>query len=254
MKQNVILFSCALTAATLLGGCSYRYMGVSQRSCIVIDSRYDAHPDAQAATFMKPYKARVDSLMGPVVGKVARNLNAYQPESELSNLLSDIMVWGGKLYGEKPDFGVYNMGGIRASLIKGNVTYGDILDVAPFENKICFLTLNGTQVLQIFREMTAQGGQGLSHSVRLVMTHDGKLVSAKINGADVDPERDYRIATIDYVAQGNDKMNAFKLKRDLVSPQDESNNARNIIVKYFQEQTAKGQTVDAQVEGRIKIE
>lgn len=49
-------------------------------------------------------------------------------------------------------------------------------------------------------------------------------------------------------------MNAFKLKRDLVSPQDESNNARNIIVKYFKEQTAKGQTVDAQVEGRIKIE
>ena len=32
---------------------------------------------------------------------------------------------------------MYNKGGIRADLTKGDVTYGDILDVAPFENKIC---------------------------------------------------------------------------------------------------------------------
>ena len=31
------------------------------------------------------------------------------------------------------------MGGIRAALAKGKQTVGDVNDMAPFENKICFL-------------------------------------------------------------------------------------------------------------------
>ena len=41
---------------------------------------------------------------------------AHRPESDLSNLLADIMVWAARDYNEKVDFGVYNMGGIRAAL------------------------------------------------------------------------------------------------------------------------------------------
>ena len=43
--------------------------------------------------------------------------------------------------------GVYNMGGMRADLPKGDVTYGDVLNIAPFENKITFATLSGADVL-----------------------------------------------------------------------------------------------------------
>ena len=68
-------------------------------------------------------------------------MHADRPESDLSNLLADILVWAAKDYGESPVLGIYNMGGIRADLTKGDVTYGDVLDVAPFENKICFTTL-----------------------------------------------------------------------------------------------------------------
>ena len=33
-----------------------------------------------------------------------------------------------KYYQEKPDFAIYNMGGIRAALSKGDVTYGELGD------------------------------------------------------------------------------------------------------------------------------
>ena len=72
--------------------------------------------------------------MSPVVGHSAKVMIAERPESPLSNLLSDILVWAGNKYGERPDFGIYNIGGMRASLPQGEVTFGHILEVAPFEN------------------------------------------------------------------------------------------------------------------------
>lgn len=242
-------------AAMLLSCSSSRNATYSvERTRILIDSSYDASPDKAATAFMAPYKAHVDSLMNPIVGYAASNMSSYQPESPLTNLLSDILVWGGQAFNEHPDFAVYNVGGIRASLSKGAVTIGDVLDMAPFENKICFLTLSGSKVLELFRQITAQGGQGVSHSVRLVMDKHGNLLSATINGEPVDKARDYRIVTLDYVAQGNDKMDAFKAKTNVVSPQSEENNIRYIIMNYFRYFMKQGKTVDSKVEGRIKVE
>lgn len=59
-------------------------------------------------------------------------MTRHRPESELSNLLSDILVWGGSQFDEKPVFSVYNMGGIRSNLAKGKITVGDVNDMAHF--------------------------------------------------------------------------------------------------------------------------
>ena len=243
-------------SAMLMGtGCASHYELASvKRTRILVDSRYDAAPDAAAAKFMEPYKHRVDSVMGPVVGEVDHDMTAHRPESDLSNLLADIMVWGAKDYHEKVDFGVYNMGGIRAALSKGKVTYGDVLDIAPFENKICFVTLTGAKVLELFSQMAHMGGEAVSHGVELVFTRDHKLKSARLNGKEIDPKASYRIATLDYLAQGNDKMEAFKSATNVVSPQESSNNTRFIIMNYFKEQTAQGKVVNAHKEGRIRVE
>lgn len=243
-------------SAMLMGtGCASHYELASvKRTRILVDSRYDAAPDAAAAKFMEPYKHQVDSVMGPVVGEVDHDMTAHRPESDLSNLLADIMVWGAKDYHEKVDFGVYNMGGIRAALSKGKVTYGDVLDIAPFENKICFVTLTGAKVLELFSQMAHTGGEAVSHGVELVFTRDHKLKSARLNGKEIDPKASYRIATLDYLAQGNDKMEAFKSATNVVSPQESSNNTRFIIMNYFKEQAAQGKVVNAHKEGRIRVE
>ena len=169
------------------------------------------------------------------------------------NLLPDILMWGAAKYDEKPDFAVYNIGGIRAALAKGTVTYGDVVDVAPFENKICFLTLSGEKVIELFQQIAARAGEGLSHGVQLTITPDSQLVSVTINGSPIDKNRSYRIATLDYLSQGNDGMDAFKSHTNLVSPQSEDNNIRYIIIDYFRDKMAKGQDVDTQLEGRVAV-
>lgn len=240
--------------AMMLTACKSHYeMGSVTRQRILIDSRYDAQPDAKAAAFLAPFTHVVDSVMGPVMGELVRDMKAERPESGLSNLLPDILMHMSKNYNERPDFAIYNIGGMRADMTRGVVTYGDILAVAPFENKICFITLTGEKVLELFEQIAKRGGEGVSHGLELVITADGHLVSAKLNGQDIDPQRSYRIATIDYVAQGNDGLTAFKSGTSLNAPADDSNDTRYIISDYFKELHAKGQKVDAKVEGRIRI-
>jgi len=244
----------ALMPFLMLASCKSHYEVASvQRSRILVDARYDAQPDAQAAEFLKPYKHIVDSVMGPVVGRSAKYMTAKRPEGTLSNLLADILVWAAKDYNEKPDFGVYNMGGVRADLPKGDVTYGDVLDVAPFENKIAFTTLSGATVLDLFKQIAVVGGEGLSHSVRLVITKDGHLVSATINGEPVDPQKEYRVTTIDYLLGGTDKLEAFRNGHDVHAPKDASNNTRFIIMNYFREMAKQGREVDSEIEGRVVV-
>ena len=245
----------AIVLMLVLTGCATHYsLNSVEGTRILIDHRYDADPDTQAAAFLAPYKQKVDSVMGPVVGKVAHDMAAHRPESDLSNLLPDIFVYMSKHYDESPDFAVYNMGGIRAALSKGNVTYGDVLDVAPFENKICFLSLTGEKVLELFSQICLRGGEGVSKGVNIVMSKDGHLLSATLHGKPIETQAVYRIVTIDYLAQGNDGLEAFKSGTSLVSPQEEMYNSRYVIADYFREMMKEGIVVDSKVEGRIVIE
>ena len=245
-------YSKILLAALLLSSCAHYRMTGIERSRILIDKNYDRQIDATAAEFIAPYQHEVDSMMKPVVGRVAKYMAANRPESELSNLLADILIWGGKPFGEKPDVAIYNMGGIRAALAEGDVTWGNIIDMAPFENKICFLTLTGEKLLKLFGQIASRGGEGISRGAELTIS-DGKLLSARLNGKEIDPQANYRVATLDYLSQGNDGLTAFKNGTDLVSPQDEKNNVRFIIMEYFKAETAEGRVVDAAVEGRIVV-
>lgn len=254
MKYKYVLLSALVSSSMMVTSCAIPYhLSHVDRSRILIDSRYDAHPDAIAAAFIQPYRARVDSVTSPVVGEAATDLLASRPENRLSNLLPDVLMWAAKSFNEKPVFAVYNMGGMRASISKGVVTIGDVLEVAPFENKICFLTLTGDKVLELFADIAGVGGEGVSHGVELTISKQGKLVSALLNGQEIDPKASYRVVTIDYLAQGNDKMDAFKYKTDLNSPQNEYNNVRYVIMDYFRDSAAHGKVVSSEIEGRIKV-
>lgn len=242
---SLMLFSCAPK--------NYQLSHI-ERTRIIVDDRYDQNPDEAAIKFLEPFKRVNDSIMGPVVGVVAHNMHADRPESDLSNLLADILVWAAKDYGEQPVLGIYNMGGIRADLTKGKVTYGDVLDVAPFENKICFITLTGEKMLKLFQQIAKRGGEGVSHGVELVISKGDKLISCRLHGKELDPKAEYRVATINYLIEGNDGMPALKEGTNIIAPKDKSNNTRFLIMNYFKDHQARGLVVDSNVEGRIKIQ
>lgn len=216
-----------------------------------ITSALDAYVPDAAWDFLAPYKLKVDSMMGPVLGESASYMRAFRPESPLSNLIADILrLEAAEITGKPADLAVCNIGGIRSALPQGPVTVGDILEIAPFENMYCVVTLSGEHLLELFGQIAAVNGEGIS-GAQLKISREGKLIQALVAGAPVEPKRDYRIATLDYLSEGNDKMYAFK-KAGCV--ETTTLPVREVLMSYIKKQARKGLKVESKVEGRITVE
>ncbi|MDE6370561.1 MAG: 5'-nucleotidase C-terminal domain-containing protein, partial [Duncaniella sp.] len=93
------------------------------------------------------------------------------------------------------------------SLDSGAVTKGEIIDIAPFENRVVVLDITGKDLMENIAIMCGQEGQGVSSNVKVLYDPETHAInSVTIDGKAVDPERHYRLATIDYLAAGNDYM------------------------------------------------
>ncbi len=249
MKKSLsITFLCSLLLLT--GSCrheAYTLQSVVPER-IEVTRALDANPVAEAVEFLKPYLAGVDSLRSPYVGQSELFMTGGRPESLLSNWVADALVATGKRMGYAPDLGICNMGGLRAAMPQGTVRRGDILAISPFENFFTILTLKGSDLLDLMENIAEVHGEGVSSSVRLVITRGGQLKSAKVNGENIDPGRLYTIATLDYLADGNDKLHAFKRSVDRTDTDQTVNEA---LMEHLRLLDAKGQKATAAIEGRI---
>ena len=130
------------------------------------------------------------------------------------------------------------------------ITFGDIYNVFPFENTLALLTLSGEELLQLCGEVASVGGEAVS-GMRMEMTSQGELVSVFVGDAPVDKLSEYRIATSDYLSQGNDKLTALALGKNRRIYSDVT--IRDLMVQYIKELTQRGEKLSAQCDGRIRI-
>ena len=215
---------------------------------IEVTKALDARPLAAADAFLAPYRSGVDSLRRPRIGESELFMEARRPESLLSNWVADALVATGERLGYHPDLGICNIGGLRAAMPQGTVRRGDILGIAPFENFFTVLKLKGTEVLNLMRDIAAVHGEGISQAARLVITRDGQLKSAELNGQPIDPHRLYTIATLDYLAEGNDKLYSLKNSEERINTKEP---VREILMEYLRQLDQAGKKASACIEGRI---
>jgi len=214
---------------------------------VEVTSKLDANPSAEAMALVAPFKASVDSMMAPVLGLSRVAMSAKRPESLLGNWAADVMVEGGTATGLEPaDMGLINVGGLRNNMPEGIVRRGDIMLISPFENYVVVLEMKGSDLLELMRNIASVKGEGVSSSVRMEISENGELLSCTIGGKEVDPHRTYTIATIDYLAEGNDKMTALK---KAVKRHETGILAREVMMDYV----LKHRVIDSKIEGRIKI-
>lgn len=194
----------------------------------------------------------VDSIKRPVIGEAAMDLEKYIPESPLMNFAADALLVTAREYtGQHIDIAITNKGGLRSNISKGVITFGDIYNVFTFENTLALLTLDGEQLLQLCREIASVRGEAIS-GMRLVITPEGELVSATVAGKPIEASRKYRIATSDYLSQGNDKMNALALGSDREIKSEIT--IRDLMVMYIKALAADGKALSAECDGRITVQ
>lgn len=243
-----------LAGISLLCSCQSGYSVTSvEGGRIAVTAAFDSHPDSTAVAVLASYQRTVDSIMSPVIGQSARFMDRFRPESELSNLVADILRTSTSNYiGRAADVAVTNVGGLRNSLPEGNITFGNIYEITPFENTLCIVTMKGALLRELFQNIAGVHGEGLS-GARLEISRDGKLLSATVGGKAIEDNKEYKVATLDYLAEGNDHMDAF-LKvpdTDKLLPADAT--IRQLFLNYVNEQSRAGKKIDSKIEGRITI-
>ncbi len=216
-----------------------------------VDKRYDDRIDSAFTAKLDVYRHPVDSIMSVVLGTAATNMEATKPESLLTNWVSDAFVEiARQRSGARVDFSIINTGGVRTNIDAGDVTRGNLFSAFPFDNRLSIVTLRGSDVKALFDIISSRGGEGVSREVRLVIK-DGKTHSLTIAGKPVDDNRLYKIATLDYLANGNDNLVTFKQS---VARRDYPDMIRGILEQYVLQLTAQGKSIEAVNDGRVVIE
>lgn len=224
--------------------------GKATSTLFPVDSHLDAKVDGSVEAIVAPYRMRVDSISSIKIGKAS--VDFPQGSDRLLNWLSDyVKLRGEEIAGTPVDLSIMNKGGIRNSISKGVVTKGNIMTMLPFDNRIVVIDIAGNDLIDNLAVMAHEDGQGVSKGVVVTYNDDG-VVSAKINGASVDPTKTYRLATISYLANGGDYMTPLK-KGKLVAVSDGI--IFNDIIAAFENGALRGKSMkadDAKRMSRVK--
>lgn len=201
-----------------------------------VDSRLDSRVDPAIEDIIAPYRPGVDSLMNLRVATSAVDLPSNS--MRLLNFLADYMkVRGNELVGDV-DFGMINIGGVRRGLKAGDITEGQILMMLPFNNKIEVLNVSGKDLIENFNIMVGSG-RGASVSSDIDVTYDPatkKCTEILLNGKPIDPNKTYRLATIDYLANGGDYMEPLTRGRKVATS---PNKLSTDFLKYLRKNFSK---------------
>jgi 2',3'-cyclic-nucleotide 2'-phosphodiesterase (5'-nucleotidase family) len=242
--------------AIFLGGLTscapkrYVVTGV-EGSKVLMDSAWDKKVDPSVQLLIAGYKSQLEAQMNQKIGEAAQTMTAGYPQSLLTNLTADAIKQFGEQYtGGTVDFAVMNVGGLRSALNKGTITIGNMYEIYSFDNLAVILDIDAKAVKELFGFYAFSGGQGLSSNVELVVKNRA-IVSLKIGGAPVDDNRMYRVATIDYLAEGNNGMVALTQAKKTIAT---GVTLRDMMIEFVKKQTAAGQKIDSCLDNRIVIE
>ncbi len=174
-----------------------------------IDKRLDAGNVKEVADIIAPYRAGVDSMMNvPVTKSVLAMERSSQPQV---NWASDMVLDMGRSMAKNVDFAIMNKGGLRRALPKGVITEGHIKSLMPFNNKIVVIDIKGSDLLGAFEVMARGGGNGVSKNVQVKYAKaTPALRQVLVDGQPIDPDKTYRVVTIDYLAGGGDYMETLR--------------------------------------------
>jgi 5'-nucleotidase len=186
------------------------------RECAVapagVTAEYEARPvvpSAQVADAIAPELARIRALRAEPLGITTDTPIARTPgaESALGNLFADALRAAVADADVALSYGP-GRGGLRADLPAAALTFGDVYDVFPFDNRVVRVELTGNELARVLAEQLPQlvdGRRGLLSisGVRTTVTCDDagpELRLTRESGAEVSPTETLVVAAASFSA------------------------------------------------------
>ncbi len=216
-------------------------------------------PDPEVAAVVAGFERELSRELDVPLGTTAleldsRNATVRTREAAIGNLIADAMRDK-----TKAQAAVTNGGGIRGGKIYppgAPITRRDILVELPFNNRLVVIDVKGRVLRDGLENAVSrvESGAGRFPQVSgMTIEYDprkpaGKrIVSIRIGGKPLAPNRTYRIATNDFLARGGDGYAGFVGAPQLI-PADDAPLLSNEVMVYVR----KLGTVRSAVEGRVR--
>ena len=216
---------------------------------IPVNSRLDNRVDASFSSIIEDYAAEVKEKMDVKLGYAPSYINRGTPESALGNLTADGLIWiAQNIHNTKADVAIYNSGGVRANISKGNVTVGDVYAVYPFDNILSLITIKGSKLKELLKKVP--GSLYVNKEVKIVKS--GTTISTMtLNGKTIQDSQNYTVATIDYISDNDGYTSIFN---GYVSREDSVDMIRDEFVEYFKYlANQNGGNITAAKDGRVTV-
>ena len=191
-------------------------------------------PDEEIGQTIAAQVAVAEKGMDEIVGHAGVYLSRTNVDAQslMGNTIVDAMR-----HEVGADFAFMNLGGVRADIKSGPVTYRNIFDVMPFDNMVVSFTCTGEFLRKVIETRVEGGRHGMIVSGGNVIyskkrPNFERVTSLKIGGQPWDPNKIYTVTTTDFLMQGNAGLN-------ILTQVPEANityhqiNLRDAIVNYF---------------------
>jgi len=174
-------------------------------------------PDARVAAVVDRYWKPIAPRYAEVIGEAADDFSSRCDDWAEYNLVADAVR---ETF--KTEIELENLGGVRAPLLKGKITRGDLVALDPFANTVAIFQITGRQLRKILARY-APAVSGVRYRLE-----NGELIEVLVNGEPLQDSRRYTGATNSYFAG-----RAFRGAR--VQFQDTGKQRLEVLINYIRQ-------------------
>jgi len=204
----------------------------------------DIVPDPAVVAIADRAAEFVDEITREIIGVVLETpfVLTDTPESALGNMYTDAM-----LASVDADISIHtNNTSIRADLPAGDLTFGSVFVMSPFDNTLEVVTLSGAELRQVIAEQSHIGDNRIGFSgmrVYIECADKNMSVTMRLNGGRRVQDLDsITVAVVNYLALGGDDVFASVMPTGGFALQPGAPFARDLIIEWLRNH---GGTIDA---------
>ena len=248
LTMKRIFIALALLSGAMLSASAQSFTYKWER--VPMDSTWMKEGTSEVEEIIAKYHPGIEDLM-EIIGYSSEELSKGNPESGLSNLAADALLYAAQPLLKEGDkaFALTNFGGIRADLPKGAIRVYDIYSTFPFDNSLVIVELPGYRVREIMKSFAKKGRFEALAGVQIEVKDKG-LKKCYIGGEKLNDDKYYKLVTIDFLLDGGDALSLRKGAKEIVMSDIF---VRDGVVKYIKDKSEAGHVFNNQRDGRIVI-
>lgn len=200
--------------------------------------------DEEIAAMLDQYRDGYQEVIGVKIADVAYPLEFGSPESTMGNLVADAIRF--RAARESRSFihlSVIGESSFRLQFQEGPLNLGHAFEFMPYKNHLVLVKLTGEMVYELSQQIAERGGVPVS-GMRFRLD-EGRARQVLINSEILDRDKEYWLATTDWVANGGENFTALT---DPLERVDYDLSIRDLYIDYFRNQ----RILSPELDGRIR--